>query len=256
MKTSATAPFLCLALLVASLIRMDAIGQSPFGAMGRGPRFDGHMAKLFGEHKAFTCAVDIEATSPERPEPVGMTGQLAFSDGKSRFQMDLTKIRGGMTAAMVDQVKAMGMSELIIINRPDTGSGLLVYPGLRSYAKLDDNVTRADPNKYTIEAKELGRETVNGQDCVKSQVVVTGPDGKKFQSIVWNATALKRFPVRVRSTEGGTPFTLTFKELKFEKPAASQFDPPASYTKYDDVQSLIRDAAMKKSGESNRAPGK
>ena len=52
--------------------------------MGRGPRFDGHMAKLFGEHKAFSCAVDIDATSPDRPEPVGLTGQLAFLEARHR----------------------------------------------------------------------------------------------------------------------------------------------------------------------------
>jgi hypothetical protein len=256
MKISFSGGWMCLILSISVLISGHAVAQGPFGAMGRGPRFDGHMAKLFGEHKAFTCMVDIEATAPDRPDAVGLTGQLAFSDGKSRFQMDLTKIRGGMTAGMVEQVKAMGMAELIIINRPDTGAGLLVYPGLKSYAKLEENTPRTDTDKYTIQSKELGREAVNGQDCIKNQVLVTAPDGKKFQSTVWNAPALKKFPVRVQSMEGGTPFTLTFKDVRFEKPAASLFDPPAAYTKYDDVTSLMRGAAMKKLGEPNKAPAK
>src|SRR4030095_2144689 len=96
----------CLVLAVSGLSSGNALAQGPFGAMGRGPRFDGHMAKLFGEHKAFICMVDIEAKAPDRPDAVGLTGQLAFSDGKSRFQMDLTKIRGGMSARMVEQAKA------------------------------------------------------------------------------------------------------------------------------------------------------
>jgi hypothetical protein len=224
--------------------------------MGRGPRFDGHMAKLFGEHKAFSCAVDIDATSPDRPEPVGLTGQLAFLEGKSRFQMDLTKIRGGMSAGDVEQVKAFGMADLIIINRPDTGQGLLIYPALKSYAKLEDSATRTDSEQYKVESKEVGRETINGQPCVKSEVVITGPDGKKFQSTVWNATALKKFPVRVRSTEGGTPFTLTFKDLKFEKPAAALFEAPGAYTKYEDISSLMQGVATKKLNERKGAPAK
>src|SRR5262245_48987611 len=195
MKMSFAAFGSCLVLFAAG----NAVAQGPFGAMGRGPRFDGHMAKIFGEHKAFTCMVDIEAKAPDRPDAVGLTGQLAFSEGKSRFQMDLTKIRGGMTAGMVDQVKAMGMADLIIINRPDTGAGLLIYPGLKSYAKLEESMPRTDSDKYTIQSKEVGREAVNGQACIKNEVVVTAPDGKKFQSTVWNAPALKKFPVRVQS---------------------------------------------------------
>jgi len=252
MKTPSAVRWSCLFLLMAGS-NLTTVAQSPFGTVGRGPRFDGHMAKLFGEHKAFTCLVDIDATAPDRPEPVGLTGRLDFSDGKSRFQMDLTKIRGGMTTGMIEQVKAMGMSDLIIVNRPDTGSGLLIYPGLKSYAKLDESAPRTDPEQYKIEAKEVGREKINGQDTVKNQVVVTAPDGKKFQSMVWNAPALKKFPVRVQSTEGGTPFTLTFRDLKFEKPSASMFEPPNAFTKYDDVGALMRGAAMKKLGES-KAP--
>ena len=102
----------------------------------------------------------------------------------------------------------------------------------------------------------MGKETFGGQDCAKNQVKVTGPDGKKFEATVWNATRLKNFPIRIRSREGGVPFTLNFKDIKFEKPAAALFESPASFTKYEDPNSLMRSALMKQIGQGGGAPGK
>jgi hypothetical protein len=239
-----------------SLVPAPAVAQgNPFAGFGKGARFDGHMAKLFGENKNFSCQIEVEATPTDRPETVSMTGRLTYSEGKSRLEMDLTKIKGSMMPpATVEQLKAFGMAEMILINRPDTGSSVLVYPGLQSFARMNETPAQTGADDYKVATKELGREKVGGQDCVKNQVTVTGPDGKAFESTVWNATALKGFPVRMQSTEGGTPFTLTFKEVKFDRPAATLFDAPAAYTKYDDIGTLMRGALMKKLGEANGAP--
>lgn len=239
--------------LAAGIGSTQALAQgNPFAGFGKGARFDGHMAKIFGENKAFSSVVEVEATPTDRPETVAMTGRLAYSDGKSRLEMDLTKIKGSMMPpSTVEQLKAFGMAEMVLINRPDTGASVLVYPGLQSFARMNENPNQPGADQYTVTTKELGREKVNGHDCVKNQVTVTGPDGKKFESTVWNATALKKFPVRMQSNEGGTPFTLTFKDVKFDKPADSLFETPAAYTKYDDMGSLMRGALMKKLGEAN-----
>jgi len=246
-----------LCLLVVSLSGGSLLAQgNPLMGMGNGPRFDGHMAKLFGSQQNFSCALDVDATPSDRPDGISVPGRLAYSDGKSRLEMDLTKIKGGMMpAGMVDQIKAMGMAEMSIISRPDDGSSFIVYPGLKSFAPLPNNSGKSGgaDKKYTMESSELGKENVAGQDCVKNKVTVTGPDGKKFEATVWNATALKNFPVRVRSSEGGVPFTLTFKEVKFEKPATALFETPASFTKYDDATALMRAAIMKKMNEGGGA---
>ncbi len=237
---------------------VDAPGQgSPFMGMGSGPRFDGHMAKLFGPHQFFSCALEVEARPSDRPDGIALPGRLNYAEGKSRLEMDLTKIKGGMMpAGMIDQIKALGMAEMAIISRPADGTSVLVYPGLKSYAPIRDaNAKSAAPDQYTMASKELGKEPVDGQDCVKNQVTVTGPDGKKFEATVWNATKLKNFPVRIRSEEGGVPFTLNFKEVKFEKPGVALFENPASYTKYDDAQALMRGVIMKKMSEATGGAG-
>jgi hypothetical protein len=242
---------LTLGLCILAAGTMDACGQGgPLMGMGSGPRFDGHMAKLFGTQQNFVCDLDVEATPSDRPDGVSMPARLSYADGKSRLEMDLTRIKGAMMpAGMMEQVKAMGMANMVIISRPDTGVNSIVYPGLKSYASLPAEKPKTPKaDDFKVVTKELGKEKLDGQDCVKNQVTVTGADGKKFEATVWNATQLKQFPVRIRSSEGGTPYSLTFRNVKFEKPAATLFETPASFTRYDDPMALMRGAAMKLQG--------
>jgi hypothetical protein len=62
--------------------------------------------------------------------------------------------------------------------------------------------------------------------CVKNKIVVTDDKGKKNESIVWNATDLKSFPVKIETTDDGTKLTMIFKDVKLTKPDATLFEVP------------------------------
>ena len=96
-----------------------------------------------------------------------------------------------------------------------------------------------------LETTRLGEETIDGQPCVKNKVVITDAKGQKREALVWNATSLKDFPVQLRITEGENTIEMRFRQVKFEKPEARQFEPPAGYTKYADFQQFMQ-AAMQK----------
>jgi hypothetical protein len=232
------------------------LGQgNPLGGMGGGLRFDGAIAKLFGDHQAFSCNLEVEATPNDRPETMSLPTRLHFANGQARCEVDLSKIKGGlMPPGMGEQLKSFGLADLILLSQPNKPT-VLIYPGVQSYAPVDANKQSPGPDRFTMAAKEIGRETIEGDECVQNQVTITGPDGKKFEAKVWNSARLKKFPVRVQSSDGGTPFTLSFRQIKFEKPAANLFVTPASYTKYEDAGALMRTALMKKLGESNGAAG-
>lgn len=102
-------------------------------------------------------------------------------------------------------------------------------------------ITRSKPLR-------LGKETVEGHDCVKNKVVVTDKEGAKHESTVWNASDLKSFPVKIVTGEAGHPATILFKNITFTKPAASLFEPPSGFTKYDSPQTMMQTEMMKKMG--------
>ena len=245
-------------LLLASLVAL-ALHLSPVHAQPgpRGPRFDASLSKLFGDNTAFSATLEFQTKDVAQGETMSMPGKLAFHEGKTRFEMDMTQMRGGkMPPEAAEQMKAMGMGNMIIISRPDKKLAYMVYPGMKAYTENEtkdiEDAKAAD--KWKIEATELGKETVAGHPCVKNKVVVTDDKGDKHESTVWNATDLKKFPVKIESNERDTPVTMLFKDIKLAKPDSAQFEPPKDFKRYENMQALFQDEMMKRLGGPGGAP--
>ena len=217
---------------------------------GQGPKFDGAMDKLFGDHQAFSANLEFQ-TSGSGMGDVSVPGQMSFDGGKSRFEMNLSDIKNGsLPAGAAEHMKAMGMDNMVSIARPDLKLTYLVYPGLTSYAEtpITDTNVSAKPEDYKASVEKLGVEAVNGHDCVKNKVTVTDKENTNHVYTVWNAADLKNFPVKIVTAEDGTTNTMLFKNVSFSKPAASNFELPSGYTKYSDAQTMMRTEMMKKMG--------
>jgi hypothetical protein len=250
-----------LSLVAASLVAAFLPAHAQFGpGGGQGPSFDGAFNKLFGDNQAFIARVEIQT-----PNPMGgsndmvMPGKLSFDGGKSRFEMNVTEMRGiELPPMLVQQFKSMGMDAVVQISRPDLKVDYVVYPGLKSYAESPstDTSAAASPDDFKIETTELGSEAVSGHDCVKNKVVVTDKGGNKHESTVWNATDLKKFPVKIVTSEAGKSVTMVFKSVSLTAPAATAFEAPTALTKYADVQTLVQTEMTKHmSGALGKPPG-
>ena len=230
-------------------VQIDAQQRRPGGGGfgGQQPRFDSAMARLFGKNTAFSSQIVMEMKS----ESAGMTmpGKLAFLDGKSRFEMDMANAKGpSLQLQAAEQMKAMGMAEIISITRPDKKEQYLVYPGLKSYAAVPSTDTSADSAQKPDDLKktELGKETINGHPCTKYKVVLKDDTGKEHESTIWSASDLKDFPIKIEMTNEGVPSTITFNDVKFDKPEESLFNPPADFQRYNDPNTMMREAMMKR----------
>jgi len=230
----------------------------PAGGGGPGgPNFGGSTAKLFGDNTAFSATLEIQTKGSSSGDTMTMPGKMAFADGKSRFETDVTEMKGGpMPPGAMAQVKAMGMDRMTMISRPDKKLAYVIYPGLQAYAEmpLQDSEAATSPSDYKVEATELGKEIVDGHACVKNKAVVSDSKGNKHEATVWNATDLKKFPVKIEQTEQGTAVTMLFKNVQLAKPEASVFDPPASFKKYDSVMAMMQQEMMKRMSGGAGAP--
>lgn len=144
----------------------------------------------------------------------------------------------------------MGMDKMVSISRPDKKTMYLVYPGMQGYVEnpLKDQAEVTSPDDFKVETTELAKENVEGHDCVKNKVVVTDKNGKITESTVWNAKDLRKFPVKIETTEQGQKAIMHFKEVSFTKPAASVFEVPAGMTKHASMQAMMQEVMMKKMG--------
>jgi len=250
---------LLLAISLAPTRAQPARGGGLFGGPG-GPKLGGSMSKLFGDHKAFSATMESEVPDPtNKARPITMPGQLAFHDGNSRLDMDMSQVRGGpVRPEMAAQLKAMGMGEMSLISRPERKMAFIIYPGLKSYA--ESPIAEADAatpdKKYKIDITELGKETIDGHPCVRHKVVITDDAGKAQESTVWNAIDLKKFPIRIEQNENAQPVRMTFKKVKFEKPDGALFEPPKEFKRYDSIQAMMQEAMMKRLGGAGAPPAK
>jgi hypothetical protein len=149
------------------------------------------------------------------------------------------------------------MDRMIAISRPDTKTAFVIYPGLEAYAAMpmDDTSATAPDSAFKIKTTELGKETIDGHPCVKNKTIVTDEQGTNHESTVWNATDLKNFPVKIETSEQGNQVTMVFKDVKLAKPDAKQFEPPASFKKYDDMRAMMQAEMMKRMGGGAGGPG-
>jgi hypothetical protein len=246
-----------LATLAICLTLSPAYAQ--FGRPGvggpQGPQFTGAMAKVFGDNSAFSATMQIQANMGD--QEMTMPAKISFNKGQSRVEMDLTAVKGGhMPPQMVGQLKAMGMGNMITINQPDKKMSYLCYPGLQAYCEVPmQNPDASKPESdFKIDTTELGKETVDGHPCVKNKVVVTDKDGTPQEFTVWNASDLKKFPVRMEMNQRGIASTITFSDVKLEAPDASQFAPPSDFKKYDSMQAMMQQEMMKRMGNMQHPP--
>ncbi|HSH94164.1 MAG TPA: DUF4412 domain-containing protein [Roseimicrobium sp.] len=240
-----------LAILVAVIALQSFSTQAqPRGGGGpTAPNLSGSTAKLFGNNTSFSADLEMQAKE-KGGGTITMPGSIAFSEGKSRFDMDLSLMKGGtMSPQMATQMKAMGMDKMVTISIPDKKVSLLVYPGLQAYVQqpIPDAAATSDQD-FKIEVKELGKETLDGHACVKNQTTVTEKDGTKHDATVWNATDLKDFPIKIVQAEKGSEMIMLFKNVKLSKPDAKLFEAPAGFTSYPNMQVMMQEVMTKKFG--------
>ncbi len=97
---------------------------------------------------------------------------------------------------------------------------------------------------------------MDGHPCLKNKVVITDSKGNKHEGFTWNATDLKGFPIKMEFGDKDALVTMTYKNIKMDRPEAKEFDPPAGYTKHADIQQLMQAAMQKMMGGSGKPDAK
>lgn len=207
---------------------------------GGSPGMNAAMAKLFGENKAFTAKADVQVVDGSDKEIASMPMDFAFLDGKVRVEIDMTKAKSSnMPPGAAEQLKQMGMAQIVSIVRPDKKQIFVIYPDQKSLMAMPLAQDDAAEKDTKLNRTELGKETVDGHPCIKNKVIIDS--GKqKVEATTWEATDMKKFPVRIQTKDKDNTSTVNFKEVQFAKPEAGKFEPPSGYTTYNSPQEMMQ----------------
>jgi hypothetical protein len=188
--------------------------------------------KLFGTVGAFTAKADTQVLDAYQQQKVRLLMDFAVSEGKVRMEISLAQMQSkDLTPSKVAELKESGMERIISLFRPDKKVTYIVYPGIQSYViiPLAKEDTEAFEKGLKLDKTALGKETLDGHDCVKNKVVVSDTKGPVLQAVTWNAADLKDFPLQIEMKEKGNTLRMHFTQLQFTKPDPKQFDVPPAY---------------------------
>jgi hypothetical protein len=247
---------LALCLGVASVCAQPGPRGGGMGGPPPGPSLSGSMMKVFGEHTAFSANVETQFKQ-SGGDTMTMPGKMAALDDKSRSETDMTQMKGGgIPPEAAESMKQMGMDKMVTITRPDKKLVYVIYPSLNAYAEnpLQDADALKPESEFKVEVTELGKDTVDGHPCIKNKVVVTDKEDNKHEFTVWNATDLKKFPVKLETVERGHTMVMLFKDVKLAKPDANLFEPPSGFKRYESVPALMQQEVMKRMGGGMGGP--
>jgi hypothetical protein len=176
--------------------------------------------------------------------------QYAFLKGDLRTEMDQSKMKGGnIPPQAADRMKQMGMDKVVTVFHTASRVTYFIYPGLKSYCEIKSPNREASTNEPPqFEVTPLGKEAVDGHPCEKNKITITRDNGAPHEIIAWQATDLKKFPIKTEMVENGNSITTHFHDIKLTAPDASLFQPPADFTKYDSMQAMMMGSMQRMMG--------
>ncbi len=212
------------------------------------------LVKLFGDIPGFSAKAEVQVLDNSKRETANVPMDFSMLDNKIRVEIDMTRIKSQtVLESETAQLKQMGLSQVISIIRPDKKLIYVIYPDQKSVLAMPmpkEDVEAAEKTPK-IQRTALANETIDGHACVKNKVVVSDDKGQMLDAITWNATDLQSFPIQIQTKDNGNNTIMRYKQIQIAKPAANQFEPPASYTQYKDMMELMQ-GVMKKG--ANGAP--
>jgi len=239
-----------LVLLAVSFCGFGAVAQ--MGGRPPGGNLDSGVIKLFGDNQMFS-AVMLTEISGERGAMTAKS-KIYFDHENTRFEMDMSDVQGpNLPPGAFSRLQSMGMDKVVTITPADKKTMIVIYPNIQSYVAAPYPGAAATDEDFKVDTSKLGEETVEGHPCIKNKTVVTG-GGQTHEFTVWNASDLKNFPIKIAMSANGTPMTMTYEDISFEKPAGSLFQPPQNLTRYDSMQELMQHVMMSNGGGAPAAP--
>jgi len=209
--------------------------ESPISAIAGVPAppppifLTGPMALLLTNCDGFRAHVVLEGGAPA-PGAGMPAGELMGRGPKLLFAPALDSAAG----------KRSHVQESAFIWDVSTNRGFVLNDPLQAYAPMSSS--RQFTNVVAGPAlNEATPEKIAGHPCQQSEVTVTANDGTATTLRVWRATDLKGLPVRIVSSAGAMPLTLTLTKARLESLPNDLFTPPSGFTKYDSAEALINE---------------
>ena len=196
---------------------------------------------LLGTNAVFTANGEISGEGPRDPDNFYMDVKYVMVGDDLRTTTDLAKLRSRNACDVAQgRLQEMGMDETVMIRLPEMKTSFVVYPRAQAYIEMPLDWRERLKEIVEVEKTRLNEDVFDGHRCVRYQVHVTNSLGEENDVLVWEATDLKNFPVKLRFEMPPSVFYLEFRHVSLAPPDVDLFHPPLDYTRYSTLGELVR----------------
>jgi len=213
------------------------------------------LLKLFADFPAFTSKADLRVYDRDTKEPMTMQVDFSMLDGQVRMDLDMTTLKSKQIPAQtVATFKAAGLDKVVTILRPQRKSAVITYPSIKAYVEMPLAPEEAADmsREYKVEKTKAGRESIDGQPCDKTKVILTDNSGDRHEAMVWYNPALKNFPVKIQMDQKQMSVVMQYRDVRLARPDQRQFEAPVGFTKHPSNEALMQSAMLKAFGGPNK----
>lgn len=199
-------------------------------------------AQLFGKSAAFTARSEVRVLDKNQRETISTTMEFTMLDNKLRLEIDTaTTKHTDLPPDAAASLKPLGLDQVHVVMRPDRKTVYFIFPKAGMYINLPmDKADLEAAEKSKVTTERLGEETLDGHPCVKNKVTITSADGDRQELTVWNATDLKKLPIKTIQKQGGDTITTRYSKIQFARPNAREFEPPAGSEEFKSMAAFTQ----------------
>lgn len=228
---------------MAALIQpVMAWAQAP-GIPGGELGYNAAMARLFADIPYFTADVDTALTNLNDKTRLSIPMRMHKRQEKLRIEVDFVKVKGtGLAMQGLGAMQNIGMARMTSLVDPKDKGMTVLFPDLNAYSKVSMSEADLPDDGFKVSKRAAGKETVNGQACVRQKVTLTSKEGQKVEATTWEATALGNFPIRMLFQQKEGSMVMDFRNVKLVAPSDDLFKVPAGYKSFASMSSLMQEA--------------
>ena len=211
----------------------------PGGELG----YNAAMAKLFADIPHFAANVETTLTNLTDKTRLTVPMRMLKRQDELRIEVDFVKLKGtGLALQGLAAMQNIGMARMTSLVDPKKKGMTVVFPDLKAYSKVSMAEADLPEAGFKVAKKAVGKDTVDGQPCIRQQVTLTSTDGKKVDATTWESTTLGNFPIRMffKQTEGS--LTMLFRNVELKPQDEALFKVPTDHKAFESVSSLMQEA--------------
>lgn len=229
-------------------IGMRAFAQGG-GVPGGGVGYNAVVARLFNDIPAFAATVETALTNTADQSRLIIPMKMAKRQDKIRIEVDFEKMKGeGVAMSALASMKSVGMARMTSVVSPGDRTMYVLFPELKFASRVPLTADDLPNEGFKVTKKSQGKETLNGQVCVRQKIVISSDGGEKTEATTWESPALAHFPVRIMLKPEGSQVAMTFRDVSLTAPDEDAFRVPSDYKSFESMAQLFQEATAKALG--------